>query len=331
MRAAVVVSDGAHGSLEIRELPDLEPSPGHVVIAVRAAGLNRADLLQRAGRYDAGQTGGQVVVGGMEVAGVVVATGPEVTGVSVGDRVMTMCSGGYAEQVLVDARLVLPVPASVSWSDAAALPVALMTELDALVNAADVSPDETVLVTAAGSGVGAIGVQVARSLGAGLILGTARSAGSAEVARHAGADAVLDGNNKLGLARAVRGATDQIGVGVVIDHVGADLLAANLDALALGGRLVSVGRLGGKEATISLDQLARNRLRLIGTTFRTRNVDQRAAIAEQVKERLIMAVADGTIRPRVSAVYALEEALAAQEDMRTGYKAGKIVLLVGSR
>jgi NADPH:quinone reductase len=329
VRAAVVVTDATEGSLEIRHLPDPEPAPGQVVIAVRAAGLNRADLLQRAGRYGNGQRHDALVVAGMDAAGAVVAVGRGVSGLVPGDRVMAMCSGAYAELVAVDARLVLPVPSSLTWEEAAALPVALMTELDALVNAAELVGGESVLITAAGSGVGTIGVQVARALGAGLVIGTARGPASAEAAQRAGADRVLDGADVAGLPAAVLAATADEGVSIIIDHVGANLLGANLAALTLGGRLVSVGRLGGRESVIDLDTVARKRLRLIGTTFRTRTPDQRAAIAKQVKDRLLDHLAAGAIRPLVSAVYELGDVLGAQADMRKGRYPGKLVVRVG--
>ncbi|MGH3634528.1 MAG: zinc-binding dehydrogenase [Mycobacterium sp.] len=331
MRAAVLIPDGANGSIEVREVPDPSPGPGQIRIAVHAAGLNRADLLQRAGRYGAGPVALEPVIGGSDAAGTVTALGAEVTGITVGDRVMGICAGAYAQAAVMDARVALPVPDSLSWEQAAALPVALMTELDALVNAAALVTGESVLVTAAGSGVGAIGVQVARVLGAGTVLATARSDKSADAARAAGADDVLDGNDPPEVTNAARAATSCQGVDIIVDHVGAELFDANIAALALGGRLVSVGRLGGQTATIDLNQVALRRLRLIGTTFRTRNLDERAAIADQVREQLLATVGAGAIRAHVSATYPLEDVLRAQEDLRHHRYPGKLVLHIEER
>ncbi len=326
MKAMVVVPDGGDGSLRWQELPDPEPGPGEVVIAVRAAAVNRADLSMRRGTYrqDATARRDGIVVAGLEAAGEVVAVGEGVTRLAPGDRVMTMCSGGYAELVAVDARLPMPVPAGVAWDQAAALPVALMTELDALATAAELRAGESVLVTAGGSGVGTIGVQVARILGAGTVVTTVRGPAQRELLLELGADAALDGDDPE-LADAIRQASDG-GVEVAIDHVGASALPANLDALVPGGRLVSVGRLGGTVAELDMDLLARKRLRLIGVTFRTRSLDQYGAIARLVEERLLDSVARGAIRTVIGARYPMTDALAAQERLRTGELHGKIVL-----
>ncbi len=328
MKAMVVVPDGGSGTLRWQELPDPEPGRGEVVIAVRAAAVNRADLSMRRGTYrqEATARHDEVVVAGLEAAGEVVAVGAEVTRLRVGDRVMTMCSGGYAELVAVDARLPIPVPPALAWEQAAALPVALMTELDALVNAAGLRRGESVLMTAGASGVGSVGVQVARTLGAGTVVTTARGPQQRELLVRLGVDAVVEPGDP-GLVEAVRAATGG-GVEVVIDHVGASALAANLELLALGGRLVSVGRLGGAVAELDLDLLARKRLRLLGVTFRTRSLDQYGAIARQVEERLLDAVAEGTVGAVLGAQLPLSDAVAAQERLRTGGLLGKIVLTV---
>lgn len=327
MKAMVVVPDGGEGTLRWQELPDPSPGPGEVVIAVRAAAVNRADLSMRRGTYRQEATARRdgIVVAGLEAAGEVVAVGEGVTRPAVGDRVMTMCSGGYAELVAVDARLPIPVPAGLEWEHAAALPVALMTELDALATAAELQPGESVLVTAGGSGVGTIGVQVAKTLGAGRVVTTVRGQPQRELLLELGADAVVDGDDPE-LVAALRSAADGA-VDVVVDHVGASVLTVNLELLALGGRLVSVGRLGGTVAELDLDLLARKRLKLIGVTFRTRSLDQYGAIARLVEERLLGQVADGAIRPVIAARYPLSDALAAQERLRTGELSGKIVLV----
>lgn len=321
MRAMVVRPDDGPGTLEERELPVPEPGDGEVLVAVRAGGVNRADLLQRQGKY--AQAAFPVtgpVVAGMEAAGEVVGLGPGVAGLRAGDRVMGMCAGGCAEYAVLDARLALPVPDGVDWVSAAALPSGLMTEYDALANAARMAAGETVLITAASSGVGLIGVAVARSLGAGRILATVRSPGSVAAVTANGADEVV--------ATPDGGDLPFRDVDVIIDHVGGPLLPSLLPTLRVHGRLVSVGRLGARTGELDLNLLALNRLRLIGVTFRTRTRDETAAIAEGAARDLSAAVQAGMTRPVIAATYPFAEALAAQERLRGERSPGKIVITV---
>jgi len=321
MRAMVVRPDDGPGTLEERDLPVPEPRDGEVLVAVRASGVNRADLLQRQGKYaQAAFAAPGPVVAGMEAAGEVVRLGPGVTGPRLGDRVMGMCTGGCAEYVVLDARLALPVPDGVDWVTAAALPSGLMTEYDALANAAGLAPGETVLVTAASSGVGLIGVAVARELGAGRVLATVRSPGSVAAVTAAGADEVVTAPDG--------GELPFTDVDVVIDHVGGPLLPALLPTLRVNGRLVSVGRLGARTGELDMNLLALNRLRLIGVTFRTRTRDETAAIAAGTARDLAAAVQSGAIRPVIAATYPFAEALAAQELLRGERPPGKIVITV---
>jgi NADPH:quinone reductase-like Zn-dependent oxidoreductase len=321
MRAMVVRTDDGHGMLEERDLPVPEPGDGEVLVAVRASGVNRADLLQRQGKYaQAAFASAGPLVAGMEAAGEVVALGPGVTGVRAGDRVTGMCTGGCAEYVVLDARLALPVPDELDWVAAAALPSGLMTEYDALANAARMTPGETVLVTAASSGVGLIGVAVARALGAGRILATVRSRASAEAVAANGADEVV--------AAPDGGDLPFRDVDVVIDHVGGPLLPSLLPTMRVNGRLVSVGRLGARTGELDMNLLALNRLRLIGVTFRTRTRDETAAIAAGAARDLTEAVRTGAIRPTIAATFPLAEALAAQEHLRGARPPGKVVVTV---
>ena len=321
MRAMVVRPDDGRGTLEDRDLPIPEPGDGEVLVAVRASGVNRADLLQRQGKY--AQAAFPVtgpVVAGMEAAGEVVALGPGVRGVRTGDRVMGMCAGGCAEYTVLDARLALPVPDGMDWVTAAALPSGLMTEYDALANAAQMVSGETVLITAASSGVGLIGVAVARTLGAGRVLATVRSPASAAAVTAAGADEAV--------AAPDGGELPFRDVDVVIDHVGGPLLPALLPTLRVNGRLVSVGRLGARTGELDMNLLALNRLHLIGVTFRTRTRDETAEIAEGAARDLSAAVQAGTIRPTIAATYPFAEAFAAQGRLRGERPPGKIVITV---
>jgi NADPH:quinone reductase len=327
VKAIVIVPDGKSGTLERREVPEPVPGPREVLLRVRATALNRADLAQRRGGYPTPRTGGDsgLVIGGLEAAGEVVGMGPEVTGVATGTRVMAMCSGGYAEYVTVDYRLALPVPERLNWQEAATIPVAYMTEHDALITNAQLQAGESVLVNAASSGVGVAALQIARLFGARPIIGTG---GSPEKLAALAAFGMERGINyqRENVADAVLAATNGNGVDIVIDHVGAPLLQDHMRCMALKGRLIGVGRLGGRSTDIDLDLLALKRLRLIGVTFRTRTLDERIAIAQRCATDILPALADGRLRPLIDRTFPLDEALEAQGYMASNAHMGKIVL-----
>jgi NADPH2:quinone reductase len=325
---AMVVTAGGSGQLEPNDLPTPEVGPGEVLISVRAAGVNRADLLQRQGRYaqQATRRPGPVIAG-IEVAGVVASLGEAVSGVAVGDRVMCMCGGGYTEFAVVDHRLLLGMPPDLSWEEAASLPVGLMTGYDALVNAGSLRFGEAVLVTAAASGVGQVTLQLASALGASPVLGTSRSADRRRHLVSQGADQALD-QSAPDFVDQLRHATDGKGVDVVVDHVGASGLASHLATLAIGGRLISVGRLGGHNAEIDLNLLALRRLTVRGVTFRTRTLAEYADIADGVRSRALEHVRTGRVRPVVSQTLPLRQAAAAHELMAADRHLGKLVLII---
>lgn len=330
MRAVQV--DPAEQSLRVVEVADPAAGPGQLLVKVRAAGLNRADLIARAGRYvvSTSATGTAApprpFIGGGELAGEVVAIGEGVTGWSVGDRVMSQ-GPGYAELAVVSAALAMPVPHALSWEQAGALPVALLTMHDALVTNGRWRSGESVLVHAVTSGVGVVGAQMALHLGAPLVLGTSRSSAKREqVAAYLG-DGRFAAVAPDELVAAARARTDGRGVDVTIDNVGANVLEATLEAAAILGRIVQVGRLGGRMGTFDLDELARKRVSLIGVTFRTRNADERRAVRDAAWHDLAAAVAAGALRPLVHEAFPLAEAEAAQAAMGADGHVGKLVLV----
>jgi NADPH:quinone reductase-like Zn-dependent oxidoreductase len=253
--------------------------------------------------------------------------GSEVSGFAIGDRVMAMCAGGYAELATVEHRLAVRVPERLSWEAAAAIPVAYMTEHDALITNAGLQAGESVLINAASSGVGVAAIQIARFWGARPVFGTSGAPAKLAALAELGLDRGINYHTE-NFADAVLAATDGKGVDVIIDHVGSPYLADNLRCLALRGRLVSVGRLGGRAGELDLDLLALKRLRLIGVTFRTRTLDERIAIAQRFATDLLPALADGRLRPLIDRVFPLREALAAQAYMASNAQIGKIVLTV---
>jgi NADPH2:quinone reductase len=329
MKAMVIVPREKEGSLELRDVPEPKLQPGQLLIRVKATGLNRADLYQRRGSYPTptAANANALTIAGLEAAGEVAALGDGVSGFKIGDRVMTMCFGGYAEYVAVDHRVVVQVPQRLSWAEAAAIPVAYMTEHDALITNARLQPEESVLINAASSCVGVAAIHIAKLFGAKPIIGTSGVTTKLETLKSLGIDHGINYREE-NFADAVVKLTDGKGVDIVIDQVGASQFPDNLRCMALRGRLVSVGRLGGNDSTINLDFLALRRLSLIGVTFRTRTMDERAEIVRRFTADILPALADGRIQPVVDREFPLKEALAAQEYLASNAQIGKIVLMV---
>jgi NADPH:quinone reductase-like Zn-dependent oxidoreductase len=307
------------------EVPVPVPAKDQVLVRVWAAGVNRADLLMLEGAYNPEATWHTTTfVAGLELPGEVAVVGEDVSGVKVGDRVMAATRFAFAPFAPVDYRHLIPVPESTSWTDAAALPVGLTTEHDALTQAG-FTTGQRVLITAATSGVGLLGVQVAKALGASLVMGTTNSAAHVDAARAVGTDLVVD-TSRDDLTAAVLAATDGAGVDVVLDHVGGAAFCELLAATHPRGTIINIGRLAGRTATVDLDLLAFRRLRVLGTTFSIRSDEERGEVAAAVKAEVVPAVAAGRIRPVVDRVIPFADALKAAELMRASAVTGKIVL-----
>jgi NADPH2:quinone reductase len=313
--------------LVLRDIAPLHPGPGELLLGVRAIGLNRADLSRRAGHYERIATRPPVPVAGLEAAGVVLATGAGVTGFAPGDRVMGMPSGAYARQALLHAALAMRVPEGLDDVHAAALPVGLFTAHDALVTQARLRPGDRVLVLAAASGVGIAALQVARALGARQVIGTGTRPERAGELAALGLTHFVDARGDDLPAR-VAALTDGHGVDVVVDMVGAAAIEGILGACALGARWVQVGRMGGLRGAIDLDTVSRKRIRLIGVTFRTRDLGEFGAVVRDAERELGPWLASGAIAMPVARVFPFEQADAAQALMRANGHFGKIVLEV---
>jgi len=322
VRAVVVCEPGGPEVLEVRDVPEpAPPGPDEVLVEVAAAGVNRADLLQRQGSYP--PPPGAPPWPGLEVAGVVRAAGPT-SGLATGDRVAALVpGGGYAELVVVPAALTLPVPADLALVDAAALPEALATVWSNL-QEADARAGETLLVRGGSGGVGTAAVQLGRLLGLRVL---ATAGGPQRVARVAelGADAVLD-HRRDDVADQVLAATDGRGVDVVLDVLGAGGLEDNVRVLATGGRLVVIGLQQGRRGTLDLGTLLARRARVIATTLRSREPQDKARIMAGVREHVWPFVVDGRLRPVVHATYGLDEAAHAHAALEAGGVLGKLVL-----
>ena len=322
MRALV---GGVGPDWEIRVLAVPTPGPGQILIRIHAAGLNRADLYMLEGSYSPNTKTSNVYTAGLEMAGEVAAIGSDVTSIAVGDRVCGAGLGAFAEYALLDHRHAIALPETLSWSDAAALPVGLATEHDALVTQGGFTRGDSVLVAGASTAIGLIGVQLAKAFGAGRVVATTTS----DAKRHAlvgvGANVVVN-TTADSLCDAVNEATGGAGVDVVLDHVGGDVFAQTLGATRIGGTIVNIGRLGGPQATIDLNQLSFRRLRLLGTTFSVRTPDELADVCAALVPDVLSAVADGRIRPVVDRVFTFDDALKAADCLRSNQAIGKVVL-----
>lgn len=321
---AVVVDPDAH-ALHVAELPDPTPGPDQVLVRVRAAGLGYSDLAARAGTFSAG--GRAAGPGGAELAGDITAVGSDVIGWRVGDRVMAR-GHGLAELAVVDANHLLATPTEFTADEAGAAPTALLTAHDALMTAGQLRPGQSVLVHAATSGVGHIAVRMAAELGAHTVFATSRSEHRLAELRSICGDAAgrvhLIDTSTRDFADAVLTHTDGHGVDVVIDLVGASVLAGNVTATAAGGRIVQVGRLGGKSAAIDLDELARKRLALVGVSFRTRTPALIAALVRACADSL--AGRYEALRPRVHRSFPMGDVSAAFDELERADFVGKIVI-----
>jgi putative PIG3 family NAD(P)H quinone oxidoreductase len=323
MRAVIASAAGGPEVLTVVELPDPVPGPGEVVLEVAAAGLNRADLMQRMGFYPPPPGASDVL--GMECSGTVAAVGPDVTGWSVGDRACALlAAGGYASQVTVPAGQVMPVPDGVDLVTAAALPEATATVWSNVYMVAGLQPGETILVQGGAGGIGTTAIQLASQLGS-RVLTTAGTPEKLALCASLGADVTIN-YREQDFVEVVRESTDGGGADVILDNMGAKYLSRNLDALAIEGRLVIIGMQGGTKAELDIATLLRKRGAVIATSLRSRPTAEKAAICAAVVEHVWPLVADGRVRPIVDRTMPLGEVRAAHELMESGEHTGKILL-----
>jgi putative PIG3 family NAD(P)H quinone oxidoreductase len=324
-----VVCDG-HGGVEvlrISEIPRPEPGPGQLLVRVRAAALNRADLLQRAGEY--APPAGESDILGVEIAGEVEGWGDGVEGFRPGQGVLGIVgSGGYAEHCLMDAGMAVPVPAGWSWVDAAAVPEVFYTADTTLFELGELAAGQSVLIHAAASGVGTACIQLAREVGAARIFCTAGSDEKLARCRELGSPAEVIGINRKtqDFVEEIRRVTGGAGVDVVEDFVGIEYLARNLAVLKDGGRLVVVGLLGGWEGSIDLLPVVLRRLQIKGSAMRPRSLADKRAITRKFQERWLPLLAAARLKPVIDSVFPLEKVAAAHERMESNESFGKIIL-----
>lgn len=321
----VIEIEGGSGpaeALKIAERPDPVARPGQVLIRVRAAGVNRPDLLQRTGAYPPPPGASDVL--GLEIAGEIEAVGEGVTRWAVGDRVCALLGGGgYAELAVVDARHVLPIPEGLDYVQAAVLPETVFTVFANVFEGGALKAGETLLIHGATSGIGVTAIQMAKAAGA-RVIATSRGADKAAAAKALGADISLDARSD-DLEAQIREAG---GADVVLDMVGRDYAALNLNSLNAGGRWVVIASLTGPKVEMDLQRIMLKRLTLTGSTLRSRPADEKARLTAAVEATAWPWVASGKVKPPVQAVFALEQAADAHAELEAGGHIGKIVLSV---
>ncbi len=326
MRAVTLPEFGDESVLTLADVPDPQLRDGEVLVRVAAAGVNRADLLQRQGHYPPPK--GESEIPGLEVSGTIEALGDGVDGWNIGDQVCAvLAGGGYAERVAVPAGQLLPVPDGVSLVEAAALPEVACTVWSNIVMTAGLGDGQVFLQHGGSSGIGTMSIQVARALGARVAV-TAGSAAKLERCRELGAQ-ILINYKEQDFVEELREATDGRGADVILDVIGAKYLDRNIDALAPDGRLVIIGMQGGAKAELNIAKLLGKRGTVIATSLRGRTKDDKARIVAAVRENIWPLVEAGTIRPIVDRTLSLDEVADAHRLLNESGHVGKVLLTVG--
>ena len=328
MRAIVIAQPGEPEVLALHDVPDPEPGRGEVRVRVHAAGVNRADLLQRRGAYPA-PPGWPQDVPGLEYAGTVDRLGDGVTEWEVGARVMGIVGGGgYAEYVVVHEREAIPVPEALTLEQAAAIPEAFITAHDALFTQVGLPMGERLLIHAVGSGVGTAALQMAKAAGA-TVFGTSRTATKLERAAELGLDVGID-TSRDDFAGVVTERTGGAGADVILDLVGGPYTEGNLRSLARRGRMIVVGLTAGRRAEVDLGALLGKRLHVWGTSLRARPLEEKINVAQRFRAHVLPLLESGRVRAVVDGVYPLETAAEAHRLMERNANFGKLVLRISA-
>ena len=322
MFAMVALPTPSGGRYELTKCPVPVPRATEVLVAVKGSALNRGEQNALERLVDPAK---KPTIGGIEFSGIVVGLGETVTRWKLGDEVMARSHGGFAQFATCDERALMVKPPSVSWPTAAAIPNVFITAHDAIVTAGVLRKGETVLITAGSSGVGVAAIQIAKYMGASKILVTSRSPSKKAKLHSLGADLVID-SERPDWTDEVMETTSGKGVDMVVDQVGSTLLAANLKILSIGGRLLTVGRNAGSKAVCDLDEIARKNAKIIGTSFRSRTVEQVYDCVDRFKVDLMDAFLNGKMVSVVDRCFKLEAIAEAQAYLCSNNHVGKISL-----
>jgi len=323
MRAITIPTPGDADALVLDEVPTPNLAADEVLVEVAAAGVNRADLMQRQGFYP--PPPGSSAYPGLEVSGTISALGSDVTGWSVGDQVCALLSGGgYAEQVAVPAAQLLPVPDGVSLVDAAALPEVVSTVWSNVFMTANLQPGQTILIHGGSSGIGTMAIQLAGAIGARIAV-TAGTSNKLQACRDLGAE-ILINYREQDFVEVLADATDGLGADVILDNIGAKYLARNVNSLAVSGRLVIIGLQGGVKAELDINTLLRKSAAVIATSLRGRPATEKAAIVAAVREHVWPLIESGQVRPIVHRTFPIAQAADAHRELEAGTNIGKVLL-----
>lgn len=327
MKAVLITRFGGPEVLEIQDVPKPQPGPEELLVHVRSTALNRADLLQRLGRY-AAPPGAPQNIPGLEFAGEVAELGPNTHRWHKGNRVMGIVPGGaHAEFVTAHQDAVAAVPPNLEGSAVGAVPEVFITAYDAL-QQAGFKAGESVLIHAVGSGVGLAATQLVRALG-GRAFGTSRTPNKIERAKPYGLEsgyAVSDPSALTGLAAFAESVTGGSGFDVVLDLNGGPYFAASLEAMALRGRIILIGGVAGGKTEVDLSQILRKRLHIIGTVLRARSLSEKISITTAFASEVVPLLAKGTLQPVIDSVFPLEKIQDAHRRLESNETFGKVVL-----
>jgi len=328
MRAVVLNEYGDTDVLRVVDVADPIAGPEEVLVEVVATALNRADLLQRRGLYPSPPLAGFPVpapeIPGMEFAGRVVALGDRVSSLEVGDEVMGIVGGGaYAERLVVHERQTMPIPTTVSLRDAAAIPEVFITAFDALVVQGGLTSGRTALVHAGASGVGTAAIQIAKAIGARVVV--TASAGKLAACEALGADLAIN-YTAADFVEGALGFTGGDGVDVVLDVIGGDYVNRNISALRVGGCIVQVGTMGGGRTDVNIGMLLPKRATIIGTVLRARPIEEKIAITKRFAAEMLPLFDQGRLSPVIDSRFPLSAIAEAQAQMESNANTGKILI-----
>lgn len=326
MKAVYVKGFGGAENLEFREVENLpKPQPNEVLVSVKASALNRADILQRKGLYPAPQ-GYPSKILGLEFAGKVAEIGKNVKNFVVGDRVFGITAGGaQAEFLLSDKNLLVEIPGNLGFTEAASIPEAFITAHDAIFTLGKLKKSDSLLIHAVGSGVGLAALQLAKAKGA-KVLGTSRTEEKLEKCQEFRLDEVILSDENSNLSEIIKQKTNGKGVDLILDLVGAKYFQANLESLAIKGRLILVGLTGGAKAEFNLGMALSKRLRIIGTVLRSRSNKEKADATAKFAKDVIPLLRSGVVRPNIDKVFKVEDIRQAHEYLESNESFGKVVL-----
>ena len=323
MKAVTIGKNG----VEVIDTSEPRPKEQQVLVKVFSCGLNRSDLLETQGQ-SFGHTGGDTKILGGEFAGEIIELGSEVKNLNIGDRVMCRGGAGWAEYAVSHYRRTIPINSeSIDWSQAATIQGNMQTMHDAIVTNGRFSSGDSVFIQGASSAVGLIGLQISKRLGASLTIGSSTNEKRRARLKEFGADVVIDTSTDVWL-KTLLDATDGKGVDILIDMLSGDYVNKNMEATKVNGHLINIGRLAGMNGNFDYDLHAKRRLNYIGTTGRTRSIDENEKVAHLANKDLWNFVLDGKIRHHIDQIFPLKDAKAALEIMNNNKHFGKLVLLV---